>query len=57
MSGKSVGFQWQRYEAWRHHPLLQFRVRNAFPGLGIGIAAFLAFVAYDRSQPKDDHHH
>ncbi|PNW83395.1 hypothetical protein CHLRE_05g244901v5 [Chlamydomonas reinhardtii] len=53
---KVVGFQWERYEAWRHHPLLQFNKRNAFPGVGIGFAAFLAYVAYDKSQPKEDHH-
>ncbi|PNH08414.1 hypothetical protein TSOC_005023 [Tetrabaena socialis] len=53
---KVIGFQWERYEAWRHHPLLQFNKRTAFPGLGLGVAAFLAFVAYDKSQPKEDHH-
>ncbi|KAG2496032.1 hypothetical protein HYH03_005954 [Edaphochlamys debaryana] len=54
---KVIGFQWERYEAWRHHPLLQFNKRNAFPGLGIGIASFVAYVVYDKLNPSDDHHH
>lgn len=53
---KTIGFQWQRYEAWRHHPLLQFDRRNALPGVSLGVVAFLAYVVYDKSTPKEDHH-
>ncbi|EFJ50016.1 NADH:ubiquinone oxidoreductase 6.5 kDa subunit [Volvox carteri f. nagariensis] len=53
---KTVGFQWERYEAWRHHPLLRWNKKDFFPGLGLGVAAYLLYVAYDKSQPKEEHH-
>ena len=56
--GSSVGFQWEKYEAWRGHPLLQFQKRNALPGFFFGLGAFIAYVAYDKAthDPKAGHH-
>lgn len=52
------GFQWERYEAWRHHPLLKINKSNYVPGLGLGIAFFVAFKAWESTAPPaDDHHH
>ena len=55
---KSIGFQWEKYEAWRAHPLLQFQRRNAVPGFFIGLGAFALYVVYDKatSDGKDRHH-
>lgn len=52
----SIGFQWERYEAWRHHPLLKVDKRNMVPGLGFGIALFIAVKAYEAATAIDDHH-
>jgi NADH dehydrogenase (ubiquinone) 1 beta subcomplex subunit 3 len=55
-----MGFNWQRAEAWRHHPLLTGTWRHSMPGLGIGLVAFAAYVAYDqtvgKSKDKAGHH-
>jgi len=55
---KSVGFQWEKYEAWRGHPLLKFQWRNAAPGFFWGLGAFALYVVYDKatSDGKDHHH-
>lgn len=49
------GFQWERYEAWRHHPLLKINKAQYVPGLGLGIAFFVAFKLWE--DPPPDHHH
>lgn len=56
----TTGFQWEKYEAWRKHPLLQPKLKHYFPGVGIGVAAFILYVAYDKmtvSKETDSHHH
>ena len=37
---------WARFEAWRHHPRAA-NIRRMFPGLGLGLAAFLALSAVE----------
>lgn len=46
----SMGFNWEKYEAWRKHPMLtnNLRLRHSLPGLGLATAAFGIFVAYDK---------
>jgi len=54
-----MAFQWQKYQAWRSHPMLSSNMRFAFPGLAYGLAAFGLYVAYDQtiaSKGKDSHH-
>ncbi|KAL6763755.1 mitochondrial putative NADH:ubiquinone oxidoreductase 6.5 kDa subunit [Haematococcus lacustris] len=51
-----VGFQWRRYEAWRHHPLLKPDKANMFPGLRIAFGVFLACKLYEATQPAEEHH-
>jgi NADH dehydrogenase (ubiquinone) 1 beta subcomplex subunit 3 len=53
---------WAKRDAWRKHPVFarSAMVRSMFPGFGIGLAAFTAYVAYDTlfsTTKKDDHHH
>ena len=53
---------WAKREAWRKSPVFSSRVmfRNLFPGFGIAVVAFTAYVAVDNiflSAEKDDHHH
>lgn len=45
-----MAFQWEKFEAWRKHPMLNnnLRLRRSLPGLDIATAAFAAFVAYDK---------
>ncbi|CAD6910647.1 unnamed protein product [Tilletia laevis] len=40
---------WAAREAWRKHPLFtnRFYIRNMFPGLGLGAAAFGVYLAVD----------
>lgn len=54
----AIGFQWEKYEAWRAHPLLRFQYRNAVPGFFIGLGAFAVYVAYDKATNtgKGGHH-
>jgi hypothetical protein len=57
-AGKPIGFQWERFEQWRAHPLLKPNPRNAVPGFFFGLAAFAAYVAYDKAtNTGKDHHH
>jgi NADH dehydrogenase (ubiquinone) 1 beta subcomplex subunit 3 len=59
MSGQTgAGFQWEKYEAWRKHPLLQFNKRNALPGFFLGLGAFAVYVVYDKAttDPSKAHH-
>ena len=54
-----------RFEAWRYAPDINQRanIRRMFPGLGLGVAAFLVLVAVEELYWKpthpssDDHHH
>ncbi len=43
-----AGYNWKRAEAWRAHPLLNNTMRHSMPGLGLGLAAFAVYVAYDQ---------
>lgn len=54
---KSIGFQWEKFEAWRAHPLLKFQPRNAVPGFFIGLGAFVAYVIYDKATNDGKSHH
>ncbi|POY75580.1 hypothetical protein BMF94_1202 [Rhodotorula taiwanensis] len=52
---------WAKREAWRKSPIFSQRAmfRNLFPGFGLGLAAFVAYVAYDETMnaaKKDSHH-
>ncbi|EMS24288.1 NADH:ubiquinone oxidoreductase, B12 subunit [Rhodotorula toruloides NP11] len=42
---------WAKREAWRKHPIFSTRARfrNIFPGFGIAVVAFAAYVAYDET--------
>lgn len=68
MSDKRVSIRqrdpWARFEAWRYAPEINKRanIRRMFPGLGLGIGAFLVLVAIEEfywkpNHPQDDHHH
>lgn len=67
MSERSTGPRrdpWARFEAWRYHPEINkaANIRRMFPGLGLGIAAFLVLSAVEEfywkpTHPSDDHHH
>lgn len=53
---------WAKNEAWRKHPVFSNRVmfRSLFPGFGIAVVAFTAYVAVDNlvlSKMSDSHHH
>lgn len=55
---------WAKREAWRHSPVFQQRVmfRNVFPGFGIAVVAFSAYLLADNfifSAAPNDHntHH
>ena len=45
-----------RAQAWRHHPLLKVNKNNLVPGLGVGIAMFVAFKLWESTAPKEEHH-
>ncbi|KAG0665228.1 hypothetical protein C6P46_000327 [Rhodotorula mucilaginosa] len=51
---------WAKREAWRKHPIFSNKAmfRNLFPGFGLGLAAFVAYVAYDETlnAAKKEHH-
>ena len=54
---------WAKREAWRKAPIFSTRsyMRNLFPGFGIGLAAFVAYVIVDETilksrQPAAGHH-
>lgn len=60
ISGGSMrGFQWEKYEAWRKHPLLQVKMRHMFPGFKYGVGAFAIYVVIERAmnagKPKEHH--
>ncbi|GAA5891691.1 hypothetical protein JCM6882_006168 [Rhodosporidiobolus microsporus] len=42
---------WAKREAWRKSPIFSSRAmfRNLFPGFGIAVVAFTAYVAYDET--------
>ena len=55
---------WARFEAWRYAPDINkyANVRRMFPGLGLGVAAFLVLVAVEEfywkpNHPDDSSHH
>lgn len=53
-----MGYNWRKAEAWRAHPLLNNTWRHSMPGLGLGLAAFAVYVAYDKlvAQPGEGKH-
>lgn len=57
MDPSKVGFQWEKYEAWRGHPLLRFNPRNALPGFFWGLGAFAVYVVYDKATNDGKGHH
>ena len=48
---------WARFESWRHHPEISraSNIRRMFPGLGLGLAAFLALSAVEELYWKPSH--
>ncbi|KAL9247369.1 hypothetical protein vseg_020810 [Gypsophila vaccaria] len=63
--GKKLGTTgefFRRRDAWRSHPMLSNQFRHAFPGLGLGVAAFCVYLvaetAYNTlsSKPPSSHH-
>ncbi|KAK8199420.1 NADH-ubiquinone oxidoreductase B12 subunit family-domain-containing protein [Phyllosticta capitalensis] len=65
-TGSPANDPWRRYEAWRYTgPFSRWnRFKGAFPGLGIGTAAFLVYVAAeafffpaDKSHGHGESHH
>ncbi|EFI28207.1 hypothetical protein CC1G_14232 [Coprinopsis cinerea okayama7 len=54
---------WAKREAWRKSPVFSNRVmfRSLFPGFGIAVVAFTAYVAVDNyvlsKSPESSHHH
>ncbi|KAF8893785.1 NADH dehydrogenase 1 beta subcomplex subunit 3 [Infundibulicybe gibba] len=53
---------WAKREAWRKHPVFTNRVmfRNLFPGFGIAVVAFTAYVVADNiflSGKVEEAHH
>lgn len=57
MTNRSIGFQWEKYEAWRKHPLLTFKPSQTLPGFALGLGAFLVYVAYDKMTDDGKKHH
>jgi len=56
-----MAYNFKAAEAWRQHPLLTNTWRHSAPGLGLGLAAFAVYVAYDQlvnkqAAPKKEHH-
>jgi NADH dehydrogenase (ubiquinone) 1 beta subcomplex subunit 3 len=55
---------WAKREAWRKHPVFSNRtmLRNLFPGFGIAVVAFTAYVMMDdvwkaiRKREESKHH-
>jgi NADH dehydrogenase (ubiquinone) 1 beta subcomplex subunit 3 len=45
----SQGLNWAKVDAWRRHPLLTNTMKYSVPGIGVGFAAFVAYVAYDQT--------
>jgi NADH dehydrogenase (ubiquinone) 1 beta subcomplex subunit 3 len=53
-----MAFNWKKFDTWRAHPLLTNNTKHAAPGLKLGFAAFILYVAYDKTVGgTDDHHH
>lgn len=54
---------WAKREAWRKSPVFTTRsyMRHLFPGFGIGLAAFIAYVIVDETvlkhRAQNDHGH
>lgn len=49
---------WAKREAWRKHPIFSNmnQLRQLFPGFGIAVVAFTAYVAWDNwKAPKKEH--
>lgn len=51
---------WAKRDAWRYEgQFTRFnRFKGAFPGFGIGLAAFIVYVGYEKvtAKPHDEHH-
>jgi NADH-ubiquinone oxidoreductase B12 subunit family len=48
-------------DAWRYQGMFstweRFRPKHSFPGLGLGVAAFAVYLAYDFAFGKPPHGH
>lgn len=55
-----MAYNWRAAEKWRQHPMLTGNSRPSvmLPGLGLGLAAFAVYVAFDKltSSGKSAHH-
>ena len=49
---------WAKREAWRKHPVFSRRAMfsKAFPGFGVGLAAFTVYVIFDNMTAKGKAH-
>ena len=50
---------WAKREAWRNHPVFSRRAMfsKAFPGFGVALVAFTAYVIADNMMNKGKAHH
>ncbi|CAN8293518.1 unnamed protein product [Cochlearia groenlandica] len=58
----TTGEFFRRRDEWRKHPMLSNQMRNALPGLGIGVAAFCVYLAVEQiynkaTVPSKSSHH
>lgn len=46
--------RWAKREAWRKHPIFSMRyyVTHMFPGLTLGVTAFIAYCAWEKFGKK-----
>ena len=49
---------WAKREAWRKHPIFSYSYyyRNMFPGLGLGVTAFVAYCVWEKYAKKPASH-
>lgn len=49
---------WAKREAWRKHPIFsqRFYFRHMFPGLTLGVSAFLVYCAWEKFGKKPSSH-
>jgi len=49
---------WAKREAWRKHPIFtnRFYLRHMFPGLTLGVSAFVVYCVWEKFSAKPAHH-
>lgn len=47
--GEVSAARFAKAQAWRAHPLLKPTLRQTFPGLTLGIGAFVVYVAVEKA--------